>query len=183
MNEEIKHIKSLKKGSYTSFTFIYHKYVGLLYSFVFNIVSNKDTAQDIVQETFIKIWSTREQIDENKIFRNYIFTIAKHLLLNGLRSKINNTLPLDSIHEEDLTNDTIDNNDTIQSKLDKISFAKKKLPPRQLQLFEMNKEQGLSISEIMDTTNLSEQSVRNQIHLAIKTIRKHIQTIIAIFWM
>lgn len=183
MHKESKHIKALKKGSYDSFTFFYNEYVRVLYSFVFRMTNNKIVAEDIVQETFLRIWINRNNIDEKQVFRNYLFTIARNILLNELRRKINQTLPLINYKEEDfLPNDSSIENETIENKLLKIELAKKKLPPRQLQLFEMYKEQELSVQEIKKRTKLSEQSIRNQIHLAIKAIRKHIKPLLFILF-
>lgn len=191
MDEDCKLIDSLNRGSYKDFTILYNKYVGLLYSFVFSLIRNKTVTEDVVQETFAKVWINRIEIDHTKVFRNYIFTIARNLLLNELRNKVNNNISLETINVVDsieelsekdyITRYIIENNDFVDFQIKKIKAAKKMLPSRQLQLFEMNKEQGLSIEEIIAKTGLSEQSIRNQIHLAVKKIREYLSSLFLSF--
>lgn len=182
-SQEKKHIVSLKKGSYESFTYLYNKYVGALYTFIFEIINDKDTTKDIVQETFIKVWTGKEDVNEDLVFRNYIFTIGRNLLLNELRKKVNQTLSIDTLLEDDFEVYTPGTDEEYNlNRLEKIRIAKEKLPPRQLELFVLNKEKGLSVKEIIQITNLSEQTIRNQIHQAVKFIRKTIsQTLFSIF--
>lgn len=178
MSEDTKHIRSLKQGSYSSFTILYNRYIGTLYSFVYKLTGDKDISKDIVQEAFIKVWLNRDNIDEDQSFRNYIFTIARNTLVSELRKNVNKSLSIDSVEDIPFNiNEPIENSEYTENQLHKIQLAKKELPPRQLELFEMNKEEGLSIKEIAKKTNLSEQSVKNQISLAVKKIRQYMASL------
>lgn len=184
MDKDIEHIKLLKQGSPRSFKFLYEQYVGVLYSFVIQLTDDRSIVQDIVQETFIRIWLNREKIDESQSFKNYIFTIARNSLLNELRRKVNQTLSLDSIIETDLQiNQSVEQSEYNELLIEKIKDAKKKLTPRQLQLFEMSKEQGMTVEEISKLTNLSGQTIRNQVHLAIKAIREYVGPLLLLAYL
>ena len=63
----------------------------------------------------------------------------------------------------------------------RLEKAKKKLTPRQKEIFEMNKEYGLSIQEIAMQTAISEQSVRNQLSTAIQQLRKEMKEYLLLF--
>jgi len=175
MDVEHKHIEGLRNGSYKDFTWLYDKYAPRLFAFIVSLSHSKTIAADIVQESFIKIWINRKFVDSNQSFKSYLFTIARNQLLNELRKEINQTTPL---HEIELSrNENISEND-IEKELSLIEFrnileaAKRKLTPRQRELFELNKEQGLTIAEISTQTSISEQSIRNQLSMALRRLRE-----------
>ena len=63
MNIEIhkKLVKKLKSGSYEDFNKLYTIYVDMLYNFILGLIKSPTEAEDIVQETFLRIWQTRDR--------------------------------------------------------------------------------------------------------------------------
>ena len=61
--------------------------------------------------------------------------------------------------------------------LAELDKAKQLLSFRQREIFEMNKEKGLSVKEIMEELNLTEQSVRNQLSVSLKIMREQLRRI------
>ena len=52
-----------------AFDRIYEIYSHKLYSFVYKIVKNEDEAEDIVQEVFVRIWESRDKLDDHKLMK------------------------------------------------------------------------------------------------------------------
>ena len=69
-------IKKVKQGSYEDFTRLYFMYADLLYGFVLNLTKSPDDAEDILQETFLRIWQTKENLSLETSFKSYLYTIA-----------------------------------------------------------------------------------------------------------
>ena len=61
--DEIQCIKELRNGSYQAFTQIYEAYADRLYSFVLKQLKNRSLTQDIVQDTFLRLWDNRSQLN------------------------------------------------------------------------------------------------------------------------
>lgn len=97
MNLERIYLERLRKGSYKDFTKLYELYVSRLYAFALGLTHSDVLAKDIVQETFIKVWIRREQIDPDMSFRSFLFTMAKNQLLNEFRRQANSPLFLEDI--------------------------------------------------------------------------------------
>lgn len=97
MNLERIYLERLRKGSYKDFTKLYELYVSRLYAFALGLTHSDVLAKDIVQETFIKVWIRREQIDPDMSFRSFFFTMAKNQLLNEFRRQANSPLFLEDI--------------------------------------------------------------------------------------
>lgn len=110
-------------------------------------------------------------------FGHRLFTMAKNQLLNEFRRQANSPLFLEDV----VLNESGDGEETaIERKLSfeefnhRLEIAKQKLTPRQRELFELNKEQGITITEIAAKAFISEQSVRNQLSQALHVLRKEL---------
>ena len=160
MDVERIYLERLRSGSYRDFTKLYESYASRLYAFALHLTHSDALAKDIVQETFIKVWVRREQIDLDMSFSAFLFTMAKNQLLNEFRRQANSPLFLEDV----VLNESGDGEET----------AKQKLTPRQRELFELNKEQGITITEIAAKALISEQSVRNQLSQALRVLRKEL---------
>ena len=86
---EIQCIKELRNGSYQAFTQIYEAYADRLYSFVLKQLKNRSLTQDIVQDTFLRLWDNRSQLNSLGNLQAFIFTIAKHQVIDYFRKQVN----------------------------------------------------------------------------------------------
>jgi len=171
---EKQHVERLINGSYTDYALLYEYYWPRLFAFVFSLTHSRQTAEDIAQETFLKIWTNHTDIDASLSFKSYLFTIAKNKLLNDLRKQINNPHFSDFIELSDnlrLSENTVEEKIDFDEFLNKIKNAKQLLSPRLLEIFQLNKEEGLSVSEISIRFSITEQSVRNQLSKAVQLIK------------
>lgn len=170
-----KHIEGLKNGSYADFKILYEEFSGSLYGFVFNLTRSKSMAKDIVQETFIKVWINRENIDPGMSFKSYLFKISKNKIIDDFRKQMSSPVFEDyMVYGDKLYTDS----SNIEQKIDfdnflkQLDIAKVKLTPRQREIFELSKEQGIPSPEIAQRLNISEQTIYNILSSAMKILRK-----------
>lgn len=176
MRDEQNLIEGLKAGNYEDFSCLYNLYAPRLYAFALSLSHIKEVAEDIVQDTFVKVWLHRSEIKAQS-FKAFLFTIARNGLLNVFREnmKMSCQLELDTISENESFAENNGERDLFLKELmEKLRLAKQKLSYRQRMFFELNKEYGLSVNEIAVQTSVSEQYVRNQIYMALKFIRKEL---------
>lgn len=55
--------------------------------FVLNLTKSPDDAEDILQETFLRIWQTKENLSLETSFKSYLYTIAHNLIIDSFRKK------------------------------------------------------------------------------------------------
>lgn len=171
-------IQKLKSGSAAAYKELYEQWVSRLYEFVFRYIKSEDATDDIVQETFLRIWINRSRLNPESSFKSYLFTISWHLLLKELRRQLNNPSMGEYIEYQ---NDLSVSEEYIESNIDFEHFrialiqAKQKLSPRQREIFELNKEQDIPVADIATRLSINEQVVRNQLSAALKTIRTELQ--------
>ena len=167
-------IRKLQSGSTDAYRQLYNRWVSRLYRFVFGYIKSEAATDDIVQETFLRVWNNRKQLDPECSFKSYIFTISWHLLLKELRRQLNNSSMeeyLECQNSPSISEEYIINGIDYDGFCIALANAKQKLPPRQREIFELNKEHDIPVTEIAVRLSISEQVVRNQLSSALKTLR------------
>jgi len=166
----------LKKGDVIAFDNIYEKYSKRLYGFVIRYVKQKEDAEGIVQEVFIKIWETRNKIDIYSSFDSFIFTIAYNTTINILRKRVNEH----KFHDQLKSVSQITGAGQI---IDEIHFKEinaqlklllNQLTPRQKEIFQLSREAGLTHEEIAKKLNISVNTVKNHMVTTLAFIKSHI---------
>ena len=82
-----KLIPSLRKGEKIAFEEVYDDFFGVMYHLAVQYLHNESASEEIVQDTFIKLWEIRETLNEEFNIRNFLYTITKNNCLNYLRNQ------------------------------------------------------------------------------------------------
>lgn len=180
----------LNEGVDQAFDELYVRYKGKLKSFYKSVFKNDEEAEDMVHDIFLHLWEIRGSLDIKVSFSGYIFTIAKTMILKKIRHFEIHARYAQAVlmYEKDWSNqmeDTILDHDFAQLLKESI----KCLSPRQKEVFQLSRLQGLTYKEIAELTQLSVETVREHASLALQKIKKnlvrhadiHFKTIIAIF--
>lgn len=174
MLNEKHHIEQLIAGSYKDFSILYEHYWPHLYTYTFGLIQNKMLAEDIVQEIFIKIWTRRELINVELSFKSFLFTIAHNSIYSEFRKQVSSPQFSDFVEYTNsisLSENNVDKKINFDDFMHSFEKAKANLSPRLLEIYNLNKEVGLSIPEIVVKLGIGEQTVRNQLTKAMKQIR------------
>lgn len=167
-------IKKLREGSHEAFDTLYNVYADSLYGFVLLHTKSTVQAEDIVQDTFLKLWHMRASLSVEGSFKSMLFTIAKNHVIDIFRQQINRADFEDYIafcEDENLLDNTSVDKIYYDDFLEKLAIAKQKLTPSQRNIFELNREEGLTNAEIANQAGLSEQTVKNHLSAALKVLR------------
>jgi RNA polymerase sigma-70 factor (ECF subfamily) len=165
------------KGDEQAFTFLFNTYKDKLYSFIYGITQNEEEALDVVQNVFLKIWQDRDHLPRVENVDAYLFTVAQHHALDGLRRYARFRLYCDeqSKAENDGTRTPYD--ELVAKEVnEKYREALNQLTPQQRKIFEMHHQQGLSFAQIAKQLDLSLSTVQNHSFRAMESIRKYLAT-------
>lgn len=92
------------KNSDNDFENIINQYLKPVYNFIFRIVGGRGEAEDITQETFVKVWKNLNKIDPKKNIKTWLFAIARNTAIDFLRKRKNILFSeLDLSAQEDAT--------------------------------------------------------------------------------
>ena len=78
-------IESFQAGDEFAFVGIYNRYKGPVYSFCYKMLLDSDSAKDVMQETFLRVYENRDRLLKTSSFKSWLFTIARNQCLNSLR--------------------------------------------------------------------------------------------------
>lgn len=104
--EDLELILRFLDGNEGAFQTLMERYLQPVYGFIFSYVHEQQQAEDIVQETFLKVWNNLDNFDRDKSFKVWLFTIAKHTALDFLRKK--KMLSFSTLVEENEIFDVVD---------------------------------------------------------------------------
>ncbi|MCM1502242.1 MAG: sigma-70 family RNA polymerase sigma factor [Bacteroidales bacterium] len=161
-----------------AFSALVQSYKERLYWHIRRFVCSHEDTDDLLQDTFIKIWNALETFREDSRLFTWVYRIATNETLNFIRKKkIRGMLkmePLDNILYRQIDDDTCFNGNELQRELHK---AIQKLPQKQRLVFNMRYFDELSyneISEILDTSPGSLKASYHHAYVKIKEeLRKH----------
>jgi len=177
--------EKLKIGSYKAFEQLYELYFDLLYGYVFGMIRSHNQAKEIVQDTFIKVWLHRSRIDPELSFKAWLFKIAKNQLLNDIKKNFSDPVFEDYLIHSENNQLVAQSDQEFDLELFRIALvkAKQKLSPRQLQVFEMCKEEGRSATEVAKHLNITEASVYNYLSQSLATLRNEMKELSFLFFL
>jgi RNA polymerase sigma-70 factor, ECF subfamily len=158
-------IRLLNVGDIVAFDAIYERYCNRLYGFVLRYLKNREDAEEIVQEVFLKIWEARQRIDTFSSFDSFIFTIAYNSTITLLRKRVTEQKYLANVRLRQEIASTPDLIDEIQYKdLDeRVHSLINRLTPRQQEIFRLSRDERLTHDQIAQKLNISANTVKNHI--------------------
>lgn len=168
------------KGNNNAFDILLSRYQSSIYSYINFIAHNKDLAEDIFQETFVKVIMTIKQnrYTESGKFKAWIMRIAHNLIIDNYRQeRIENTISNDEV-EVDLFNnmklcdDSIEDHMVRQQALKDVRKLVEFLPENQREVLVMRYYQDLSFKEIADITGVSINTALGRMRYALLNMRR-----------
>jgi RNA polymerase sigma factor (sigma-70 family) len=170
-------------GDHSSIEILINRHKNRVYSYILLIVKNQDLAQDIFQDTFIKVIRSLKhgKYVENGKFVSWVLRIAHNLIIDHFRrEKQNATISNDSF-ENDIFNSCKFSDENVEDQLvmNQILFEVKELirelPEDQQQVIHMRHYLGLSFKEIADQTEVSINTALGRMRYALINLRKIIE--------
>jgi len=167
-------------GNNTAFDVLLKRHRNSVYSYIFFIVRNRELAEDIFQETFVKAIVTIKQgryVETGK-FKAWISRIAHNLIIDNFRLEKNEQLISNDECEVDLFNNRKLSDETVEDSLvrDQILSDVRKLinylPENQREVLILRYYQDLSFKEIADATGVSINTALGRMRYAILNMRR-----------
>jgi RNA polymerase sigma factor (sigma-70 family) len=166
----------ISEGDEFAFKLLHRSYYDELKPLVWRYADTGIDPKEILQETFLKVWLSREKLPEIDNFRAWIFKIASREYLLALRRQLNYSRRLDAwsaIGADDAPVTPLQA--THLEEINKfIGKVISQLSPQRRAIYEMSRRQGLKIDEIAEQLSLSRQTVKNVLQTVLKIIREQL---------
>ena len=173
---EVSLIERCKNGDSTAFGPLIDLYKRQLYSYLLKICGEKMTAEDLFQETLVKVWRGFKRYNEQNKFSSWLFSIAHNVGMDYHRKQKtrSNEMTTDDIPEQSDNVTPVDEFETEELK-SVINTAVDKLPVRQKRVFLLRQHGNMKFKEIANITGEPLNTVLAHMNYAVKKLRKVIE--------
>jgi RNA polymerase sigma-70 factor, ECF subfamily len=182
---DVQLMLDVKAGDEQSFELLLQRYRTPLVNFIYRMVRNREQAEDLAQEVFIRIYRAREEYVPSAKFTTWLFRIATNLALNSLRDhryqklEMSIDAPLIADAEDGDTKpfEVADKQRNVEQKLVEderkkmIRHAIEKLPEKQRAAVLLHKYQELDYAEIAKILSCSESALKSLLFRAYEALR------------
>jgi RNA polymerase sigma-70 factor (ECF subfamily) len=177
---ETKLIKRVKKGDPLAFAEIVEAYKDKLYNVAFRMLGNRQEAEDVVQEAFLRVYSNIRQYDANYKFSTWMYRITTNLCIDRLRKKkINDSLDeeyseqdgnslYNRLRSQELTPEEAMLRHETQAE---VQHAIEQLPPAYRAAILLKYLHDLSLQEISDILQIPVPTVKTRLHRGREALR------------
>ena len=168
---DLFNIERVKAGDIRAFSAIVSNYQKMVFTIVLKIVENREDAEDIMQEVFVKLYKSLNKFKEESEFSTWLYRIAYNTTISELRKrKISNVSINDNLNAVNEIFTDEEELDVKEIKLQYLDEVLKKLPPDEIFLVTLYYYKEQSIEAISKISNLSVANVKVKLHRVRKKI-------------
>jgi RNA polymerase sigma-70 factor (ECF subfamily) len=157
---------AIKLGNELAFRQVFLQLRKKVYGYFLKKTNTAQDAEDLVQQTFLKLWQYRTSLDESLTIEHQVFHISRTVFIDYLRKQQVKSRPAASLPDNIYyLNEEFDVKKQVYQVLDRMPAQRKKI-------FELNRFEGYSYAEIAAALSISIKAVDNQINKAVHQLKK-----------
>jgi RNA polymerase sigma-70 factor (family 1) len=141
---------------------------------IYRITNSAELAEEVVQDVFLKIWMTRETLQNVEDFKAYLFVISKNHALNCLKKLAKERVKIKKLEEGSIGILNIEQDNGMYYNL--LDEAIDHLPPQQQKVYLLSRHNRLKYAEIAEQLKLSRETVKKYLQIATINITDYVRT-------
>ena len=164
----------LKQGNREAFNYLYDNYSAVLFGIVRRVIFDESTAQDVLQDVFVKIWNNIAQYDASKgRIYTWMMNVARNSAIDKLRSKGEIMKSKIQTGEDVVFN--VQNSKGTEQQTDTIGLKKivEDLRPEYYAIVDLAYYKGFTLDEISKTLDVPLGTVKTRMRAAMQHLRQH----------
>ncbi|MEO9885131.1 RNA polymerase sigma-70 factor [Balneola sp. EhC07] len=164
----------IKNGNHEAFKKFFDRYNAFLLNYLMKRGTAKEAAKDLVQQAFVMIWEKRDEIDETKSLRAFLFRIGYTRMLNLFRD--HSKFDEEADPEENTSHEEPEDEDNKRAELNSaIEQAISAMPEKRQEVFRLCFIQEFTYKEAAQVLDVSVKTVENHMGLALKDMRESLK--------
>lgn len=171
--------RRLQRSDRAAFAEVFEAMHTALLRYAWRYTGEENAARDIVQDAFLKLWHSRENLDPKRSLKAFLYTIVRNLALNHNRASQHHATPdTDEVEQWD-DGDAPSIEEQLQATLlgNRLQKWMNEMPARRREAFMLSRFHGMSHEEIADVMNLTPRTVNTHIVLALRDLRDRLSTL------
>lgn len=171
-NKDTLLLDGLKKGDERAYKNLYEIYHTDLVVYCYNLTKDQNRAEDIVQQTLVKIWIKRDTLNIQSSLKNYLYRSVYNTFLKEYRKLKKEEVALSELKNSVLL-DIVERDETVlKERMKLLESAIDQLPKKNKEVFLLSKKSGYKHKEIAAQLDISEKAVEKHISRATQAIKK-----------
>lgn len=172
-------LEQLKKKDKKAFEELFKSQYEPLVQFTYKYLNNLEEAEEVVQETFYKLWEKSAEIDIEISLKSYLYQSVRNASLNLIKHKgVKRKYIKDASHHKENTTINFMEIDELKAT---INEAVSQLPPMCKEVFELSRYEQKKHKEIAEQLNISVKTVENHVGKALKILKKSLKEYLPIY--
>jgi RNA polymerase sigma-70 factor (family 1) len=183
IQNESELLARLKGGDEAAFKTLYDLYAPQLTSFAAARLPSLDEASDIIHDLFVHLWEDREHLSIQVSLKAFLFAAVRYRIIDFVRRNATKKKYADQISKMPLHAAEEAENKIFEKELkEKLNVAMEQLTPRTREVFRLSRFEHLTITQIAQKLDVSEQTVKNQLTTALGQLRALLNKVLFILW-
>ena len=174
MKTEQELVEGVKEGIAHAFDRLYEVYSCRLYNFALSILKSNQDAEEVVQNTFFKIWEKRHTLNSNHAFKSFMFAIAYNVTVDMLRERLKEKKYRENILVKAIANYNMEETIEFGDLLEQVDKIVNELPQRKNEIYHLSRIDHLSYDQIAEKLNISVKTVENSINFSMNFIKSRL---------
>lgn len=170
-------VLAIRDGDDQAFKALYFQYADPLFRFLYRKTNQREIAEELVQELFVKVWRNRNNLDPHQSIKAYLYQAANHVAIDHLRKKVI-TPTGGEVRPEHRTSEI--DEEAFERKA-RIQDAIRQLSETQRNVFCASRFDGLTYKEIAETEGISVKTVEVHMGRALKKLRESLKDLVFLF--
>ena len=173
---EREYFVRIADGDEEAFSVIFYHYTARIHPFIKKMTRSEEVTEEIVQDVFMSLWRSKEQLVCIENYTAYIFTIATNKTYNYLKSKARKEKHLNNLAKDqrDFTNNTAESIELHETR-ELVGQLVRQLPPQKKLIYKLTREEGLSHDQIAVQLRISKNTVKNHLVETLRFLRENLQ--------
>ena len=179
-NEDVELIQRILAGDETAFAKLIRKYQRQVHAFAFRKVGDFQTAEDITQETFLRVYQKLATLNDPAKFSAWLYAIVNHLCIAWHRKSLLQTESLQEIHISEIETDVYSRYVTVEhakatteAQRDLVRKLLTKLKESDQEVITLHYFEEMTSSEIGARLGVSENTIKSRLHRARQQLKRY----------
>jgi len=175
IEKELLH--QISQGDEAAFSILFYAYLGNLQPFILKLTRSVADTEEVIQETFMRLWMGRDKLAEVHSLSAWIYTVAANECYKYLKKRSSRANGVTALGKADeVSGDGYSALDGLQLKEVKrlVAEAVGRLPEQRRRIYQMSRDEGMKIVEIAERLAISPNTVKNTLVVSLRFIRQYL---------
>ncbi|SHK87809.1 RNA polymerase sigma-70 factor, ECF subfamily [Chitinophaga jiangningensis] len=170
--EEKELLQQAAEGDREAYGQLYARYYDSLYHSLSFLVKSETEAEELIQDAFVKTWISRETLMLVRSFGDYMFTVAKNLRIDKMRSRNTRTTAEFTYQEHRPESDPLSDDIYLYKQYYETAWAAvQQLHGKKKSIFLLRTQEGLTLQEIAEREGISRSAVKKHLYTALEQMK------------